>query len=176
MKEAMQTSKRSGDLPDIRAVTSSPLRNRLRLELQAPASEVWALIGDFARFPEYSSGLERVDAKADSAGRCIEFVCHFKPLEPNGERIVSREIVRWWQPNRGYASSSAGGDAFGMTGDLNLVLIAPSTKGVVLTMEEYYDAQDLPMMKAHFDEAFVDIGANLVRRFGGGVIERYIEK
>jgi hypothetical protein len=171
----MQMSKLAGDPSNIRALTSSPLRNRIRLELEASASEVWALIGNFAKLPEYSSGLERVDTKLDSAGNCAEFVCHFKPMEPNGERIVSREIVRWWEPNRGYASSSAGGDVFGMSDDLNLVLIEPSPRGILVTMEEYYQARDLSMMKTHFDEAFTDIGANLVRRFGGRVVERYVE-
>lgn len=137
---------------------------------------MWALLGDLAKFPEYSSGLERVESKADSAGRLTEFICHFKPLEPGGERIVSREIIRWWEPNRGYASSGAGGDAFGMTNDLNLVVIEPSATGTTVTMDEYYDAQDLQMMKAHFDEAFADIGANLSRRFGGRVIGRYVQE
>jgi len=98
-------------IPAAIAFTSSP-RNRVRIELKAPAPEVWALVGDLARFPEYSSGLERVDAKRDSSGRCTEYMCHFKPLEEGGESIVSRELIRWYEPNRGYASSGDG-SAFG---------------------------------------------------------------
>jgi hypothetical protein len=167
---------RTGDVPEIRALTSSPLRNRIRIELDASPSDVWALLGDFRRFPEYSSGLERVESKVDATGRPAEFICHFKPLEPGGEPIVSREIVRWWEPNHGYASKSAGGDAFGMTNDLNLVVLEASGMGAIVTMDEYYDAVDLQMMKAHFDEAFADIGTNLARRFGGRIAERYAEK
>jgi hypothetical protein len=31
--------------------TSSPFRNRLRLDLDAPVSRVWELVGDLSRFP-----------------------------------------------------------------------------------------------------------------------------
>jgi hypothetical protein len=137
---------------------------------------VWTLLGDPARLPEYSAGLERVEATLDSTGRCTAFVCHFKPLEAGGERIVSRDVVRWYEPLRGYASSGAGEDAFGMANDLNLVLLEPSAGGTLVTMDEYYDARDLGMMKAHFDEAFADIGERLVRRFGGRVVDRFVER
>ncbi|MCI0562747.1 MAG: SRPBCC family protein [Nitrososphaera sp.] len=164
------------DVPAASTFTSSPLRNRIRVELKAPVSEVWALIGNLTRFPEYSSGLERVEVKKDSSGTSKEYVCHFKPLEEGGERIVSRELIRWYEPNRGYASSGAGGDAFGLTNDLHLATLEPWQEGTLLTWDEYYDAQDLEMMKAHFDHALADIAENLIRRFGGRVVERYVEK
>jgi len=169
------TSVANTEVPRASAFTSAPLRNRIRVELKAPPLEVWALLGDLARFPEYSSGLERVEPTADLSGRCVEYVCHFKPQGPGGASIVSREVVRWWGPGRGYASSSAAGDAFGLTSDLNLVTLEPSDGGSVVSWSEYYDAADLDMMKAHFDEALADIGENLARRFGGRIVERYVE-
>jgi Polyketide cyclase / dehydrase and lipid transport len=169
-KEGKMTS-----IPNVSTFTSAPLRNRVRVELKAPVSEVWTLIGDLARFPEYSSGLERVEASVDSQGRCTQYVCHFKPQEPGGPRIVSREIIRWYEPNRGYASSGAQADAFGLTNDLHVVSLEPTRAGATVTWEEYFDAQDLEMMKAHFDEALADTGENLVRRFGGSIVERYVE-
>ena len=30
-------------------------------------------------------------------------------------------------------------------------------------------------MKTHFDEALADIAENLIRRFGGKIVERYVE-
>jgi hypothetical protein len=32
------------------------------------------------------------------------------------------------------------------------------------------------MNRAEFDQAFADIGENLVRRFGGRIMERYVEE
>ncbi len=45
-----------------------------------------------------------------------------------------------------------------------------------MTWDEYYDAQDLDMNKAAYGQALAYIGENLVRRFGGMVVERYVEK
>jgi hypothetical protein len=155
--------------------TAAPLRNRVRAQLGAPGADVWALVGDLTRFPEYSAGLARVDATLDAGGRCIEYVCHFKPMAPGEAGIVSRELIRWWDPPHGYASSGAGGDAFGLTADLNLVVLEPARSGTLLTIDQYYEAADLAMMKGHFDDALRDIGDNLVGRFGGRVTERYVE-
>jgi hypothetical protein len=160
----------------VSTLTSSPLRNRIRVELKAPLSEVWALLGNLARYPEYSFGLEKVEANVDSSGACIEYVCHFKPQEEGGESVVHREIIRWYEPNRGYASSAEEGNAFGLTNDLTLVTIEPANEGTIMTWSQYYEAQDLDMSKAVFDQALADIGENLVRRFGGRVLERYVEK
>jgi hypothetical protein len=52
-------------------LTAAPLRNRVRIELQAPVAEVWALVGSLERYPEYSAGLERVDVTRGGNGRCI---------------------------------------------------------------------------------------------------------
>jgi hypothetical protein len=161
--------------PAAATLTSSPLRNRMRVELHVPVAEIWELIGDLARFPEYSAGLDRVEATLDAEGRCTAYVCHFKPLSPGEAPIVSREIIRWWEPLVGYASSGDG-DAFGLSHDLHRVVIEPSNEGAVVTWEEYFDAVDLPMMKDHFDDALADASENLIRRFGGSVVERYREK
>ena len=48
----------------------SPLRNRIRLELNARVSAVWAVIGKLERMPEYSSGLEKLDATYGLDGKC----------------------------------------------------------------------------------------------------------
>ncbi len=172
----LKPKKHFTDVPDVSAFTSSPLRNRIRVELKAPVSEVWALLGNLPRFPEYSSGLSKVDAKEDSSGRCTEYVCHFKPLEEGKESVSERNFIRWYEPNRGYASSGEENNAFRLRNDLNLVILESSKEGTILTWDEYYDAQDVQWNKTGFDQAMADIGENLIRRFGGRIIERYVEK
>src|SRR5262245_57692023 len=80
--------------------TSSPVRNRLQLELDASVSEVWALTGDLSRFPEYSEGLERVEVVLGDDGGCLEYTCYFKPVEVDGESLspVSRDLMKWYEP------------------------------------------------------------------------------
>ena len=49
---SMQTS----GVPSASEFTSSPLRNRLRVELDAPVSEVWELMGDLSRLSRVQRG------------------------------------------------------------------------------------------------------------------------
>jgi hypothetical protein len=61
------------EIPTADQFVTSPLRSRIKLELNAPVFSVWELIGDLSRMPEYSEGLEKVETKLDSNGNCEEF-------------------------------------------------------------------------------------------------------
>ncbi len=159
--------------PTVIAWTSAPLRNRIRVALGAPVRDVWGLLGDLPRFPEYSAGLEQVDAIPGPDGRCAEYVCHFKPAAPGEPGIVERNTMRWFEPDRGYASSGPHDSAFGLRNDVNLLTVEPCPDGTLLTWDEYFDAQDADTMRASFDQAFADIAERLIARFGGGMLERY---
>jgi uncharacterized protein (TIGR02246 family) len=159
--------------PAIATLTPAPLRNRIRAQLDAPLTEVWTLVGDLARFPEYSAGLERVDPTLDSDGRCTAYVCHFRPVAEGQPGIVDRNIMRWYEPSHGYASSAGPRNAFGLSDDLHLVRLEPSPAGTLLTWDEYFEAEDVEAMRAEFDQALGDTAHRLIARFGGGLIERF---
>ena len=161
-------------VPSAGAFTSSPLRNRIRVELDAPVSEVWALVGDLSRFPEYSAGLERVDVELDEDGRCVEYTCYFKPFEEGSEGAVSRDVMKWYEPNRGYLSVEAEA-TWGGGHTVALTTLDPIPGGTRITFDTHFDADDLDAAKAHFDEALVDIAENLIARFGGRVTEHHVE-
>lgn len=158
------------------ALPSSSLRNRLRVRLNASPNEVWALVGDLSRFPEYSQGLDMVDAEVDASGVSTGYVCHFKPMQDGAEGIVHHERMSWWEPPRGWASIADEDNPFGLIDSLTLVTLERSEGDAVLMWDQYYDAQDLDMMRVVFDEALNDIGANLVRIFGGDVVERSVDR
>jgi hypothetical protein len=155
--------------------SSAPLRNRIRVELDASPRDAWALVGDLERFPEYSAGLERVEATRDSMGRCTEYVCHFRAMEPGAPGVVHREVMRWYEANRGYASVATEPNDFGLQHALTLVTIEPAGHGSILTWSQYFDGMDVPAMSAAFDEALADIGARLVARFHGRILERFVQ-
>lgn len=169
------TTATSGGIPPAGDYTSSPLRNRIRLELNAPVSEVWELIGDLSRFPEYSSGLERVETVEDGDGRCLEYTCYFQPLEEGADGAMSRDVMKWYEPGRGYLSVEVDG-TWGGSGTVALTTLEPSGTGTRLTVDIHCHAEDLEATKAHFDEALGDIAQNLVARFGGRAAERYVER
>jgi hypothetical protein len=164
----------TNDVPSASGFTSSPLRNRIRMELDAPVSAVWELVGDLSRFPEYSAGLERVEALQDDEGRCVEYTCYFKPLEDGMQGAVSRDVMKWYEPNRGYLSVEVEGDA-GTDGAVALTTLDPIPRGTRLTSDMHFDAEDLDAAKTQLDDALGDIAENLIRRFGGTLTERYVE-
>lgn len=159
-------------IPSASTFTSAPLRNRIRVELKAPVSEVWALLGDPAKYPQYSTGLERVEAKKNSNGVFAEYVCHFKPQAQGGAGIEHRVHIPWYESNRGYASIDEEPNAFGLTNALTLVTVDPSKEGTIATWDSHYYAGDLDMNRTSLDHALADIDHNLVRRFGGAILER----
>jgi hypothetical protein len=103
-----------------------------------------------------------------------EYTCHFKVESPGEDGIIHRETVCWYEPNRGYASVGEQPNAFGLREDLALTTLAPADDGTTLAIEQYYDADNLDEMRLHFDQALEDIAGNLVRRFGGRVLERQV--
>jgi Polyketide cyclase / dehydrase and lipid transport len=169
-----QTSGDSSRVPSASEFTSSPLRNRIGVELDAPVSEVWELIGDLSRFPEYSLGLERVEAVQDDDGRCLEYTCYFKPVEEGSTGAVSRDVMKWYEPNRGYLSVEVEA-SWGGGNTVALTTLDPILGGTRLTCDMYFDGEDLDVAKAQIDEALVDIAENLIRRFGGRVTDHYVE-
>lgn len=155
---------------------SAPLRNRIIVDLEASAEDVWALVGNLSRFPEYSAGLDHVDASLDMAGKCTEYLCRFRPPAEGGEPILHRELMRWYEPGRGWASVAEEPNAFGSTDSVTLVTLDPRDGGTRLTWDQYYEAGDVPMMLDEFDRALAEIAERLTGRFGGALIERYADR
>lgn len=161
--------------PAITSWTSAPLRNRVRVELGAPPGDVWALVGNLERLPEYSAGLDRVDASVGPGSSYTEYVCYFKPTVEGERGTVHREIMRWFEPGRSYASSAQPENAFGLRNALNLVTVDGSRGGTLLTWDEYFDAHDVASNRTSFDQALADIAERLTALFGGRVLERYAD-
>jgi hypothetical protein len=174
MTEQQVQSAAATEVPSANEFTPSPLRNRIRVELDAPPPEVWELMGDLSRFPEYSVGLERVEAVLEEDGRCVEYTCYFKPFEEGAEGAVSRDVMKWYEPNRGYLSVEADG-SWGGGNTVALMTLDPIPAGTRLTYDMHFDAEDLASAKAHIDEAQLAMAEAVVARFGGRLVERYVE-
>lgn len=159
--------------PKAATFTTAPLRHRLHVELLAPVSEVWGLVGQHARLSEYSAGIASVELE-DGPGTRVR-VCQFRSPDGTGVGPTLREEIRWEEQNVGYATSAEPGNAFGLSNSLSLVTVAPTTSGTLFSWEEHYDSADLPAARASFDDGIADIAERLVARFGGRVVERYVD-
>src|SRR4051794_8052605 len=108
--------------PRAKDLTSAPLRHRLRLQLDAAVSDVWALVGQHTRMPEYSAGIASV-AIEDAPGGGRTRVCQFRSPDGAGLGPALRERIRWEAANVGYATSAEPGNAFGLENSVELVTL-----------------------------------------------------
>jgi hypothetical protein len=129
------------------------------------------VIGDHERLSEYSAGIARVQLTPDRDAR----VCYFRAPDGGADGIVLREVIRWEAPNVGYSTSADTPNDFGLVNDLSIVTVSAVPEGTLFRWEQHYDHPDLPAMRAGFDEGIGDIGQRLVARFGGRVLERYVD-
>ena len=78
------------EIPNPTTFTTAPLRHRLRVELNASAPDVWALVGTHTRLPEYSAGIASVEVEGSGASRAR--VCHFRSPDGKGVLAIQRGI------------------------------------------------------------------------------------
>ena len=175
VQRSNSTMHTDGPVPNAASFTSAPLRNRIRVELKAPVPNVWALMGDLTRYPEYSSGLERVEVKKIRA-ECSPSTYAALSHKRKAERVFcTASSCVGTSRTAATPQSPREPNAFGLTNSLTLVTLGPSKEGAIMTWEQYYDAADLDMNKAVFDQALADIAERLIARFGGRVVERYVD-
>jgi hypothetical protein len=157
------------NLPDPQVFTAAPIRNRLRVRLEAGVEDVWALVGDHRRLSEYSAGIEKVELTADGTAR----VCRFRPAEPFPDGVDLTERIRWEVPNVGYATSATEPNPFLLTNDLGIVTVTAEGTGTVFEWRQYYDSPHLATATASFQQGLADIGERLVGQFGGEIVEHW---
>lgn len=162
-------------IPDASTFTTSPLRNRVRVRLNAPVSDVWAVVGDHTRMPEYSAGVARVETRTNPDGSEPVRICHFRPTDGASEGLVAQESIRWYVPELGYATSAQANNAFGLMNDLSLITVQAADGATVMTWDQHYDSEALEAMRTEFDVALHDMSQRLVNRFGGSILERYTD-
>ena len=163
-------------LPTADKWVSTPVRNRLILELDKPVSEVWALVGNPGKMNEYSSGLEKVDTKISPDGKCAEYTCYFKSMGEGMPGIVHRSEIKWFEKNKGWASMDDEPNDFGLTDALTLITFKERDGHTLLIWTQNYDSPEIELNKGGFKEALEDIANQLVDRFGGRVLENYVEE
>jgi carbon monoxide dehydrogenase subunit G len=157
-------------LPEPSVYTSAPMRNSLRVRLDASIDDVWALVGDHARLPEYSAGIETVATSGDGQS----FTCRFRATDQTPALELTQQI-RWEIPGVGYSASTVEPNGFLLTDDLGVVTVKADGAGTVVEWAQYYHSSELAAAIASFDEGLTDIAQQLVARFGGQVTKQWAQ-
>lgn len=164
------------EMPKAQNFVDSPLRNRIKLNLKAPVSEVWNVVGRPERMPEYSMGLNKVEADY-SEQKCTGFTCYFHPMEGQNIGLEHKEQVIWYEENIGYISQSEEPNNFGYTDSLALVSVSATEDGTIFTWDIHYNAGDEPTLHLNIDSyamALDDIANNLIQLFDGKILENFV--
>ncbi len=176
----MEPMKTNAALPRPDKWVTSPVRNKITLELNAPIAEVWALVGDPAKMPAYSPGLQKVDTRLDALGKCSEYTCHFKPAEQGGQVIIHTAKMLWYEPMKGWASRDEEPNAFGLQQSLTLVTMEEKEHKTILHWAMHFDCENeelLQMNVSALEQALnKDIAAHLTATFGGKVVENFMQE
>lgn len=160
-------------LPTSDQFTSAPLQNSMNVLLNAEPTMVWHLVGDLSRLHEYNSGIKSSDIIRDSEGDTAAYICRFHPLTEDSVGASHTEIVRWYLPNVGYASTAVEPNLSGMRNSLVLVTIHPHREGTRMEYEMFYDSDTLDRTSAELNLALADMSSHLIEEFGGEVLELY---
>ena len=177
-KTEMEQKETNVALPTTDKWVKSPVRNRLVVELNKPISAVWTLVGDPANMPRYSAGLDSVTTKTEN-GKCTQYTCYFKPMKEGEPGYVHTDNMLWQEENRGWASRTPEPNEMGYTDYMSLLTLEETDGKTKLTWSmtcNHEKAEMIEMNKQGLIQAFDDIGNQLVTRFGGKVIENYVEK
>jgi hypothetical protein len=150
--------------------SAAPLRNRIVIQLAAPVDEVWDLIGDHRRMPEYSAGIECVDVTADGELR----TCRFRATDQTPS-IDLTERIRWYIPQVGYCASAVEPNPFQLTDDLSIVTVGQTDAGTVFEWAQHFNGEDLAIAVQSFDQGLVDIAQRLIARFSGDLREHWAQ-
>ncbi len=178
VKMSNNTEQRTASIyPSASDFVSSPLRNRLILELNQPTSEVYSLVGDPANMSKYSAGLEKVETEIKN-GKCISYTCYFKPIAEGEEGVIHTEKMVWHETNLGWASSKKEATDFGFTESFSRTTLEDKGDKTILKWDMHFNHENeemLIMNKTTLVEVFDDMANQLIEKFGGKLIENYME-
>jgi len=173
----MEQKKNTTILPTADKWVTSPVRHRLVVELEKPVAEVYALVGDPGNMPKYSAGLDSVTTKTEN-GKCTQYTCYFKP-EAEGEKgYVHTDNMVWQAVNQGWAAKTPEPNEMGFTESFSLTTFENNNGKTIVKWYMHYNHEKpemIEMNKAGLVQSFDDIGKQLVTKFGGKILENYVE-
>ncbi|MEZ5016508.1 MAG: hypothetical protein R2800_05595 [Flavipsychrobacter sp.] len=166
-------------VPKASQFVKSPLRNRIRLKLNASISEVWALVGKLERMPEYSLGLKRLDANYNNENVCTGYTCHFYPMTEKGEVLSHSETMLWYVHDKGFVTLADEPNVFGLQQSLGVVMLEEEEEDTILQWDVHFTSENDEIIRMNilgFEKALnIDIAQNLIKIFGGSVLENYTQ-
>lgn len=152
---------------------TSPLRNSIKIELNAPVSEVWKVVANPANIFSNCCGVNNVEPKTNDSGKCTKYTIHYES-EDGGENMVACSTMVWYEPNQGWASLDNDPHPMGFEQSLLLITIEQKEEKSVLSWNMHYNIENdeaLQMFITGLDQSLKEeIAQLLIQKFDGGII------
>ena len=167
-----------GTFPTAGKWVKSPLRNRLKLELNAPINEVWATVGDPAKILTHITGLNKVEMKTDGLGKLTEYTCFYYSSEDSIEAAIEAKVL-WHEAHKGWAALDEEPNDFGFQQSLTLLTVIPSPKDskIIFTWDMHYNNESDEVLQVSIPALGQvlsgEIAPQLINKFGGSILESY---
>lgn len=152
---------------------TSPLRNGIKVELNASVDEVWKFVANPANIFSDCCGVNKVELKTNDSGECTEYTIYYES-EDGGKDMPARSAMVWYEPCKGWASLDEEPHPMDFEQSLLLVTMEEKEEKTVLNWSMYYDiANDemLQMFITGLDQSLKgEVAQILIKRFGGRLI------
>lgn len=149
----------------------SPLRNSVKLKLNAPISKVWEVVNNPAKVLLSCADINRVEIETNKTGVCTAYTCIYKPLEEEATEVNAHSKILWSEINKGWASLDDEPHPFGFKESLALMTLKEEGNNTSLNWFMYYDIEnndELQMTILSLDKTLKDeIAQYLILTFGG---------
>ena len=159
--------------PSTNKWVTSPLRNSIKMELNASANEVWEIVANPANIFSNCCGVNNVEPKTNDSGKCIEYTINYES-EDGSEDMVAHSTMVWYEPNQGWASLDNDPHPMGFKQSLLLITIEEQKEKSVLNWNMYYDIENdemLQMFITGLNQSLKnEIAQLLIQKFGGKII------
>lgn len=152
---------------------TSPLRNSIRVELNAPVNDVWKVVGNPVHLFSSSCGVNSVETKTDDSDKCTEYTICYES-ENGGKDMVARSTMVWYEPNQGWASLDDEPHPMGFKQSLLLVTIEEKDEKTILSWNMHYDIENDEMLQIFIvalDQTLKEeVAQLLIQKFGGRIL------
>lgn len=149
---------------------TAPLRNGIRIELNALVNEVWEFVGNPANIFSDCCGVNNVESQTNDSGKCMDYTIYYES-ENSCEYMVARSSMVWYERNQGWASLDEEPHPMGFEQSLLLVTIEEKKKKTVLNWNMYYDMENddlLQMFISGLNQSLKgEVAQMLIEKFGG---------
>lgn len=159
--------------PSTNRWVTSPLRNNIKIELNALVNDVWMAIANPMDIFSNCCGVNHVESIIDDLGNCSEYTTYYES-ENSSENIAARSTMVWYEPNQGWASLDDYPHPMGFEQSLIIITVEKKENKSILNWSMHYDIENNEMLQIFIKELDQslkkEVSRYFIQKLGGRII------